>query len=84
MAALNNGSAAMCSTATGAYGNPAKRTEVPRTALMDALESQTGNRMVRSDWIPAGTSESDPQAKKELPDLPEGFTTGALYIDYTL
>lgn len=84
VAALNNGSAAMCSTATGAYGNPAKRTEVPRTALMDALESQTGNRMVRSDWIPAGTSESDPQAKKELPDLPEGFTTGALYIDYTL
>jgi hypothetical protein len=40
--------------------------------------------MVRSDWIPAGESEADPQAKEELADLPEGFTTGALYIDYTL
>jgi beta-lactamase superfamily II metal-dependent hydrolase len=84
VAALNKGSAAMCSTATGAYGSRDRKTEVPRTALMDALESQTGNRMVRSDWIPAGTSEADPQAKKELPDLPEGFTTGALYVDYTL
>lgn len=84
VAALNEGSAAMCSTATGAYGNPARKTEVPRTALMDALESHTGNRMVRSDWIPAGTTKADPQAKDELPDLPEGFTTGALYIDYTL
>ena len=51
-APVDNGSAAMCSTATGASGNPAKRTGIPaRTALMDALESQTGNRMVRSDWI---------------------------------
>ena len=74
----------MCSTATGAYGSPARKTEVPRTALMEALESRSGNRMVRSDWIPAGNSEADPQAKEELADLPEGFTTGPLYIDYTL
>ena len=84
VAALNTGSAAMCSTATGAYGSPARKTEVPRTALMEALESRSGNRMVRSDWIPAGESEADPQAKEELADLPEGFTTGALYVDCTL
>jgi len=84
VAALNKDSAAMCSTATGAYGSPARKTEVPRTALMEALESRGGNRMVRSDWIPAGNSKADPQAKEELADLPEGFTTGPLYVDYTL
>jgi beta-lactamase superfamily II metal-dependent hydrolase len=84
VAALNTGGAAMCSTATGAYGSPARKTEVPRIALMEALESHSGNRMVRSDWIPAGNSEADPQAKEELADLPEGFTTGPLYVDYTL
>ncbi|HJZ97062.1 MAG TPA: hypothetical protein VKE70_11200, partial [Candidatus Solibacter sp.] len=36
--ALNHDCASMCSTATGAYGSPARKTEVPRTALMDALE----------------------------------------------
>lgn len=84
VAALKEGSAAMCSTATGAYGNPKKNTEVPRTALMEALESRSRNRMVRSDWIPAGEEPADAQAKKQLPDLPEGFTTGALYVDYAL
>jgi beta-lactamase superfamily II metal-dependent hydrolase len=84
VAALNKGSAAMCSTATGAYGNPKRKTEVPRTALMEALESRSGNRMVRSDWIPAGNAKADPQAKEELADLPEGFTSGPLYVDYTL
>lgn len=84
VAALNTGSAAMCSTATGAYGSPARKTEVPRTALMEALESRSGNRMVRSDWIPAGNAQADPQAKEELADLPDGFSTGPLYVDYTL
>jgi hypothetical protein len=84
VAALSEDSAAMCSTATGAYGSLDRKTEVPRKALMEALESRSGNRKVRSDWIPAGEREADPQAKKELADLPEGFTTGALYADYTL
>jgi len=83
--ALNKNCAAMCSTATGAYGKPEKKTEVPRTALMDALEARTGNRLVRSDWIAAVQKGPDPEAKKELSELPDGFTTpGELYIDYNL
>jgi hypothetical protein len=75
----------MCSTATGAYGSPAKKTEVPRTALMDALETKTKDRMVRSDWVGAGKTKPDPQATAELAKLPDGFTTpGDLYIDYNL
>jgi hypothetical protein len=75
----------MCSTATGAYGTPAKKTEVPRTALMDALEKRTLLRMVRRDWVAAGNEEPDQQAQEELPELPEGFTRPEkLYIDYTL
>jgi hypothetical protein len=66
-----------CSTATGAYGKPEKKTEVPRTALMDALEARTGNRLVRSDWVAAAHEGPDPEAKKELSELPDGFTTPA-------
>jgi hypothetical protein len=52
---------------------------------MDALEKRTALRMVRSDWVAAGDAEPDPQAREELPELPEGFTTPEkLYIDYTL
>lgn len=83
--ALNKGCAAMCSTATGAYGKPEKKTEVPRTALIDALETRTSNRLVRSDWVPVGKTPADKQATDELAKLPEGFTTpGQLYIDYDL
>ena len=83
--ALNKNCAAMCSTATGAYGKPEKKTEVPRTALMDALEARTGNRLVRSDWVAAAHKGPDPEAKEELSELPDGFTTpGELYIDYNL
>jgi beta-lactamase superfamily II metal-dependent hydrolase len=85
VAALNKGCASMCSTATGAYGSKAKKTEVPRTALMEAVEKQTGNRLVRSDWVKAGKSEPDKEARKELAELPSGFTTpGELFIDYVL
>jgi beta-lactamase superfamily II metal-dependent hydrolase len=83
--ALNHDCAAMCSTATGAYGSIDKKTEVPRTALMGALEERTSKRMVRSDWVPAAAEKADPQALAELSALPSGFTTpGQLYIDYTL
>jgi beta-lactamase superfamily II metal-dependent hydrolase len=83
--ALNHDCASMCSTATGAYGSLAKKTEVPRTALMDALEERTGKRLVRSDWVPALGHKPDPQAREELEKLPAGFSTpGELYIDYTL
>jgi beta-lactamase superfamily II metal-dependent hydrolase len=83
--ALNEHCASMCSTATGAYGNPDRKTEVPRTALMDAIETKTGKRLVRSDWVAAAGAEPDPEAREELADLPDGFTTpGELYIDYGL
>lgn len=83
--ALNYVCACMCSTATGAYGSLTKKTEVPRTALMDALEERTGKRLVRSDWVATLKCEPDPQAREELEELPTGFSTpGQLYIDYTL
>jgi hypothetical protein len=83
--ALSQQCVAMCSTATGAYGSPASKTEVPRTALMDALEQRTGNKLVRSDWVAAANSAPDPEAKAELPQLPAGFSTpGQLYIDYVM
>jgi len=82
VAAISSKCAAMCSTATGAYGNPAKHTEVPRTALMEALEKQIDNKLVRSDWIQAGSNKPDPEAKSELAELPDNFSTGDLYVDY--
>jgi hypothetical protein len=52
---------------------------------MEALEKKTGNRMVRSDWVAAGNTKPDDQAREELPELPSGFTTpGELYIDCNL
>ena len=86
MAAINAKCACMCSTATGAYGNPAKKTEVPRTGLMDGLARQTGYRLVRSDWVPAGGKPADPEALAELAKLPNGFATtlGKPYIDFHL
>jgi hypothetical protein len=84
--ALNQQCAAMCSTATGAYGSEAKKTEVPRTALMEALEKRTGERLVRSDWVSAGENKPEDQAREELAELPAGFTSPneGLYIDYNL
>ena len=62
-----------------------KKTEVPRTALIDALETRSGNRLVCSDWIPTKDEKADPEARQELPELPKGFSTpGELYIDYNL
>ena len=73
----------MCSTATGAYGCPARKTEVPRTALMDALESQTGNRLVRSDWVRAG--EKPIRRPAGTRGRARGIHhPGQLYIDYIL
>ncbi len=53
---------------------------------MDALETRTRQRMVRSDWIKVGKIEPDKQAREELAELPEGFTSpnDDLYIDYEL
>ena len=80
--------AAMCSTETGyprerrTYGNVLAKTEVPRTALMDALETRTRRKLVRSDWIAAGEAPASPEAKAELAQLPAHFSAGDNYIDY--
>ena len=78
----------MCSTETGyprerrTYGNVLAKTEVPRTALMDALETRTRRKLVRSDWIAAGEAPASPEAKAELAQLPAHFSAGDNYIDY--
>jgi len=86
MAAINPGCACMCSTATGAYGDPGKNTEVPRTALMDGLGQRTRYRVVRSDWVPVPGHPADAQALAELAKLPQGFATalGKPYVDFNL
>jgi beta-lactamase superfamily II metal-dependent hydrolase len=85
LVALSDNCAAMCSTATGAYGSRQKRTEVPRTALLEQLEQRTGNKLVRSDWVAAGNAKPDARARKAMPKLPPGFSSpGELYIDYAL
>ena len=85
VAALNTDCVAMVSTATGAYGTPSKNTEVPRTALLAALEERTGNHLVRSDWVGGPGIEPDPAARADMTTLPEGFSSDdQLYIDYTL
>ncbi|MBS0422336.1 MAG: MBL fold metallo-hydrolase [Proteobacteria bacterium] len=86
--ALNPRCAAMCSTETGfpsakrTYGSIAKGTEVPRTKLMDALEKQLNGKLVRSDWIAAGSARASPEAHQELDSLPANFSQGEIYIDY--
>jgi hypothetical protein len=56
---------------------------VPRIDLVNALEKKSGDRLVCSDWIPAGDEEATPKAPKE--PFADGFSTpGKLYIDYNL
>jgi beta-lactamase superfamily II metal-dependent hydrolase len=80
--------AAMCSTETGfpsgkrTYGSIARKTEVPRIALMEALEKQTKRKLVRSDWIAVGSAPASPEAHQQLRSLPANFSKGKLYIDY--
>jgi len=86
--ALAAGCAAMCSTETGypsrkrTYGSVKAKTEVPRTALMEALEKRTRQKLVRSDWIAAGDAPASPEARAELAKLPANFIAGANHIDY--
>ncbi len=80
---------AMCSTETGypsakrTYGSIKKKTEVPRIALMEALEEQTGDKLVRSDWIAVdGKAPASPEAHEQLEKLPRNFVAGEIYVDY--
>lgn len=88
VAALNEKCVSMCSTESGdpdrkrPYGNIEKKTEVPRIKLMEEIEKQTENRLVRSDWIKVLQVNASPEAKKQLVKLPSNFSTGDLYVDY--
>ncbi len=90
VAALNENCVSMCSTESSdaypekkrPYGNVEKETEVPRIKLMEEMEKQTSNRLVRSDWIEVLDVKSSPEAKKQLAKLPANFTKGNLFVDY--
>ena len=83
---------AMCSTETGfpsdtrTYGSIKKGTEVPRIPLMKALEQQTKNKLVRSDWLEVKTDDveapASPEAHDQLEKLPPNFEEGNIYIEY--
>jgi beta-lactamase superfamily II metal-dependent hydrolase len=79
--AMGGDFASMCSTQIGAYGNPDKGTEVPRTPLLEALEKKSA--LLRSDQI---ALESVPAAKGTPTSIPKPargqYKVGPLYVDY--
>ena len=78
--AMREGIVAMCSTAVGAYGKVANKSEVPRVPLMEALERKTGGKLARSDQVAAANCPP-----VGLPLDPVFSTpTGTLFIDYEL
>jgi beta-lactamase superfamily II metal-dependent hydrolase len=93
VAALSPDCVSMCSTEAGdekpgdpvknrPYGKIASKTEVPRILLMEELEKQTNNQLVRSDWIDVPSAKASPEAKSQLAALPANFIQGDLYVDY--
>jgi beta-lactamase superfamily II metal-dependent hydrolase len=88
--AMNVDCVSMCSTESADYdpkknrphGSLDRQSEVPRTVLMDALETRTNFKLVRSDWTPVAGVPASPEAKSQLPKLPKNFSAGDLYIDY--
>jgi hypothetical protein len=66
---------AMCSTQSKPWPS------IPRAGLMDALEKQTANRVVRSDQLDIDGADAPPAPP--LDALPDGFTKGSIYFDYT-
>ncbi|MDM0026304.1 MBL fold metallo-hydrolase [Variovorax saccharolyticus] len=86
--ALSMRCVAMCSTETGfpsakrTYGSIEKQTEVPRIPLMEALEKQTGKKLVRSDWLATTFAKASPEARSQLDRLPPDFETGDIFIEY--
>jgi beta-lactamase superfamily II metal-dependent hydrolase len=83
--AMGGNFAAMCSTQLGAYGNPDKGTEVPRTPLLDALGKKSA--LVRSDQIAVTLAGN---AVPPVPNLPASpgqptrgsYVVGDIYVDY--
>ncbi len=83
--AMGGNFAAMCSTQIGAYGNPDKGTEVPRTPLLAALDKKSA--LVRSDQIPVTLAGNAVPAVPNLPATPATpnrgkYVVGEIYVDY--
>lgn len=80
LAAMREGCVAMCSTAIGAYN------EVPRDALITAIDARTDQQLARSDQVEAGDAKPAPEAGT----MPKIFTAITVpiadsvcgYIDY--
>ena len=79
LAAMRAGCVAMCSTATGAYN------QVPRPALIAAIDERTREQLARSDQVAAGDAPADAQAGGPPPAIFKAITTADQcgYIDYT-
>jgi hypothetical protein len=73
-AMMRQGCACMCSTQIDAYPG------VPRDPLMQALSTQMGGKLARSDQLAVKGKAADPRAGT----LPGNFfkTTGTLFVDY--
>src|SRR5206468_1395399 len=67
--AMKAGCVAMCSTDPKAYGNPLKKTEVPRDLLMSELMKKTQNQLARSDQVPVTKPNGEvvPPSEDSLP-----------------
>ena len=91
VAGIRNGAVAMCSTQPGAYGSPAKNTEVPQGKLLAALQAKT--HFVRSDQVGVSGSgvELDQSDPKQATDTTDAFDSKFFvkddvkgYIDYNM
>lgn len=56
---------------------------IPRVPLVDALDRQTKRRFVRSDSLPIPGAPEAPSGPP-ITSLPEGFTQGEFWYDYTI
>jgi beta-lactamase superfamily II metal-dependent hydrolase len=76
--AMRQGVVAMCSTAVGAYGKEANKSEVPRIPLMEALAKKSGGQLARSDQVPVPGGDTVGGPLSPVFSTP----TGQLFIDY--
>jgi beta-lactamase superfamily II metal-dependent hydrolase len=81
LAAMRDGCVAMCSTAIGAYN------EVPRDALITAIDQKTNNQLARSDQVEAGDQAPDKGAgnlptRVFKPNTVKNSAGECGYIDY--
>lgn len=59
---------------------------VPLPALLTAIDTKSGRRIVRSDWVKAGTGRNPGKDQTPLKPrrLPAGFKAGKFWIDYLI